>query len=296
MLIGTHYIYYMRWKTSTSNLVKMRGSRQFLPRHGSRSVIPSPLMHISRLPFPFLFVLAMVSLAAGAAAAPTAKVSAEAPDNRHFLTELARAEREGNYRPLMAECDRQVAAQPQDHEGYRRRALARWGARQNEDALADFSRAAELARAHKAPVRVLAVIYYGRALVRREQHNTAAEAEELERVTRTDAGFTDAFNDLAWIRATHFDATLRNGRQAVTLARHACEVVPSSVKYLDTLAAAYAEAGDARRAADTERAAIKAARSDARTAGQHKDFLTDASGRVEFYAGGGQYREKSPRL
>ena len=78
----------------------------------------------------------------------------------------------------------------------------------------------------------------------------------------------------------------------MTLSRHACEVVPNSVKYLDTLAAAYAEAGDARRAADTEKAAIKAAQVDAHTAGQHKDFLADAPSRMELYAGGGQYREK----
>lgn len=253
-------------------------------------------MHNPRLLLPSLLILTLAALAVGANAAPTTRVAAETPDNRRFLTELARAERDGNYRPLLAECDRQVAAHPQDHEAYRRRALARWGGRQNEDALADFSRAAELARDHKAPARMVAVIYYGRALVRREQHNTVAEAEELESVIRTDAGFTDAFNDLAWIRATNANATLRNGRQAVALARHACEVVPSSVRYLDTLAAAYAEAGDARRAADTENAAIKAARIDARTAGQHKDFLADAPGRVELYGSGGQYREKPSRL
>lgn len=237
-----------------------------------------------------LLAVMLAAVAPGVSAAPTVKVTTESTDNRRFLTDLARAEREHNYRALLAECARQVAAHPQDHEAYRRRALARWGARQNEDALADFNSAAELAHDHKAPVRVLAVLYYGRALVRREQHNTAAEIEELVRVTRTDAGFTDAFNDLAWIRATHPDATLRNGRQAVALARHACETVPDSVKYLDTLAAAYAEAGDAQRAADTERAAIKAARVDARTTGQHRDFLADAPGRVELYTGGGRYR------
>ena len=249
-------------------------------------------MHTRRWPLSLCFFALLTALASGVAAAPAAKVAAEPADNRRFLTELARAEREHRYSPLLAECDRQVAAQPQDHEAYRRRALTRWGARQDEGALADFSRAAELARAHKAPARVLAVIYYGRVLIRREQHNVAEEAAELERVTRTDAGFTDAFNDLAWIRATSANAALRNGREAVSLARHACEVLPNSVKYLDTLAAAYAESGDAQRAADTERAAIKAAQVDARTAGQHKDFLAGAADRADFYTKGGRYHEK----
>ena len=176
-----------------------------------------------------LLLAALVAMTSVAAATPTAKVEADPGDNRHFLTELARAERDGNYRPLLAECDRLVTARPQDHEAYRRRALARWGARQDDGALADFSRAAELAHLHKSSPRVSAVLYYGRALVRREQNDTAAEADELERVTRTDPGFTDAFNDLAWIRATNPDPALRNGRQAVALARHACKVVPSSV-------------------------------------------------------------------
>ena len=239
-----------------------------------------------------LLLVALTAAAPVAAAVSTDKVEAESTDNRRFLTELARAERERNYRPLLAECDRLVAAHPQDHEAYRRRALARWGVHQDDGALADLSRAAELAHAHRSPTRVLAVLYYGRALIRREQHDTAAEADELERVTRIDFGFTDAFNDLAWVRATNPDPALRNGRQALALARHACKVVPGSVKYLDTLAAAYAEAGDPKHAADTEKAAIKAAQADARTAGQHKDFLSEVLGRTDLYANGGKYREE----
>ena len=296
MLIRAQYIYYIWRKSSTYNLGKTLVFRQYFARAQKplRECSKPSMNNTPRPPFLPLLAVMLAALAPGVFAAPAAKVTAESTDNRRFLTELARAEREHDYHSLLAECDRQVTAHPQDHEAYRRRALVRWGARQNEDALADFNRAAELAHAHKAPARVLAGLYYGRALVRREQHDTAAEAEELARVTRTDAGFTDAFNDLAWIRATHPDATLRNGRQAVVLARHACETVPDSVKYLDTLAAAYAEAGDARRAAETERAAIRAARSNARTAGQHRDFLADAPGRVDLYAGGGRYRTTPP--
>ncbi len=254
-------------------------------------VTPSP----RRLVLPLLAYLALGVIVPGVFAATASRVAANSPDGRRFLTDLAHAEQQHNYRPLLAECDRQVAARPDDYEAYRRRALTRWGAKQYDDALADFTRAAELAHAKKTPARVQTVLYYGRALIRREQHDTAAEAAELERATRLDPGFTDAFNDLAWIRATNPDAALRNGRQAVGLARHACETLPSSVKYLDTLAAAYAEAGDSKRAADAENAAIKAARADARTAGQHKDFLADAPARAELYAKGGQYRENPPR-
>ena len=224
-------------------------------------------------------------------AAPVGQVQTDTTDSRRFVDALAQAERKHDYRPLLAECDRQVAAHPGDREAYRRRALARWGAREYDGALVDFDHAIDLARRQQAPTRLLAIMTYGRALIRREQQDTAAEAAELERAVRADRSFTDPLNDLAWIRATNPDAALRNGREAVALARHACATVPGSVKYLDTLAAAYAEAGDARRAADTEKAAIKAARFDAKTAGQYKEFLGGAQGRVELYVAGGRYHD-----
>jgi tetratricopeptide (TPR) repeat protein len=53
-----------------------------------------------------------------------------------------------------------------------------------------------------------------------------------------------ALNNLAWLLATDSDPTLRNGPQAVTLAKRACEQTHYQKAFLiGTLAAAYAEAG-----------------------------------------------------
>ena len=53
-----------------------------------------------------------------------------------------------------------------------------------------------------------------------------------------------SYNNLAWIRATHPDPGLRDGAEAVELAERACELRgEKEVNLLDTLAAAYAEAG-----------------------------------------------------
>lgn len=57
-----------------------------------------------------------------------------------------------------------------------------------------------------------------------------------------------AWNNIAWIRATARDPRLRNGKEAVALARQACALVPDNPLYLDTLAAALAEAGNFREA------------------------------------------------
>jgi twitching motility protein PilT len=56
---------------------------------------------------------------------------------------------------------------------------------------------------------------------------------------------TDSLNNLAWILSTHPDARLRNGKEAVSLAEHAYTITNGkNPAILDTLSAAYAEAGD----------------------------------------------------
>ncbi len=56
---------------------------------------------------------------------------------------------------------------------------------------------------------------------------------------------TEVLNDRAWLRATCPDASLRNGQLAVTDAKKACDLDGWELaSHIDTLAAAYAEAGD----------------------------------------------------
>ena len=51
-------------------------------------------------------------------------------------------------------------------------------------------------------------------------------------------------NQLAWIEATHPSAEVRNAAEALSLAQRMCSLTQSNVPaFLDTLAAAYAEAG-----------------------------------------------------
>ena len=85
---------------------------------------------------------------------------------------------------------------------------------------------------------------------------------------QADPSFARVRNHLAWLRATDVDAKLRDGKEAVELSERACKVAVNESKptifaanCLDTLAAAYAEAGRfkeavaaARRAAATARA------------------------------------------
>jgi protein O-mannosyl-transferase len=99
-----------------------------------------------------------------------------------------------------------------------------------------------------------------------------------------------ALNSLAWLLATSRDAALRNGREAVALAQRAVEVSQrADPGILDTLAAAYAEAGrfpDAiKTAAEAETLASK----------QGKAALAKKlQARLELYRKGSAFRESGP--
>jgi protein O-mannosyl-transferase len=76
-------------------------------------------------------------------------------------------------------------------------------------------------------------------------HRQAAEAmAEYRRALSLDPDLSLACNNLAWMLATHPDAQIRNGPEAVNLAERACRLTNQELPfYLGTLAAAYAEAG-----------------------------------------------------
>jgi hypothetical protein len=83
----------------------------------------------------------------------------------------------------------------------------------------------------------------GSLFLQRKEFNLAvpALAKSLER----DPTFAPTYNDLAWILATADEASFRNGQEAVKLAREACELSNwKNPRYFDTLAAAYARAGN----------------------------------------------------
>jgi tetratricopeptide (TPR) repeat protein len=96
-------------------------------------------------------------------------------------------------------------------------------------------------------------------------------------------------NDLAWLLATCPDAKLRDGKTAIELATRACEITGRiDAACLDTLAAAYAEAGDFPSAVRAQTEAI----------GKLSPGNSDAAGfrsRLRLYETGQPYREQPGR-
>ena len=86
---------------------------------------------------------------------------------------------------------------------------------------------------------------------------SAAAIAEFQKVLELDPNHVTAQNNLAWMLATCPDASLRNGPKAVELAQRAVQLSAGmSPQILDTLAAAYAEAGQFPEAIKTARQAL----------------------------------------
>ena len=95
------------------------------------------------------------------------------------------------------------------------------------------------------------------------------------------------YNNLAWIRATHPDPGFRNGAEAVRLAERACELSGQrDPNLLDTLAAAYAEAGRFPEAVATAQKAAEMALS----AGW-KELASGIEKQLQHFKEGRPYRE-----
>jgi len=105
-----------------------------------------------------------------------------------------------------------------------------------------------------------------------------------------DPGYVEALNNLAWLRATWPDATYRDGTEAVELAQRAVTITGGQQpEFLDTLAAAYAEAGRFENAVTTARQALDLAFQ------QKKQALVESlQSRLMRYESRSAFRDKHP--
>jgi len=89
-----------------------------------------------------------------------------------------------------------------------------------------------------------AAAHLGLAMTLESTGNNAEAIAHYRKVVELQTNSIIALNNLAWLLATAADARLRNGKDAVPLAEHACQLTQNQQAFLiGTLAAAYAEAG-----------------------------------------------------
>jgi tetratricopeptide (TPR) repeat protein len=130
------------------------------------------------------------------------------------------------------------------------------------------------------------------------RQNLAVAVSERERITSAIAerraalqrrpGDAALLNDIAWMLATNPNASIRNGAEAVRMAERALHLSGGrNPAVLDTLAAAYAEAGRFPEAVRTAREAMRLA-----TAVGDRALAEKVSARVELYRSGTPHRQQ----
>jgi tetratricopeptide (TPR) repeat protein len=178
----------------------------------------------------------------------------------------------------IADYSEAIRLNPQYAIAYNNRGNA-WSAKRDEDhAIADYSEAIRLNPRY-------ANAYTNRASAWRAKRDLDRALADHEAAIRIDPDNASRLNNFAWFLAVVSEDKAKGGTRAVEYARRACELTGwKEANNLDTLAAAYAAAGDFREAIRWQEKALE----DANFA---KSSDARARARLELYRAGKPYRE-----
>ena len=170
---------------------------------------------------------------------------------------------------------------PQDAAALNSRGHALYRLQRHAEALADYNKAIEI-----DPSSAAALV--NRGDVQSDQGNFAEAAKDYREAIKANPSLGRAYQSAAWLMATCPDEKFRNAELAIEAAQKAIEIDgDSDYRYLETLAAAQANAGEFNDAITTQQRAIENA--PAAVAQVYK-------GRVEKFRAGQPHREPSAKF
>jgi len=144
----------------------------------------------------------------------------------------------GEYDLAIADYTQALQLNPKDEYAYTNRGKAYSDKHENDNAIADYSQALVIDSKDRQA-------YFNRASAYFDQGDYASAIADYEQAILVEPNNADAYNNLAGILATCPKAELRDGKKAVELATKAFELSGENEQLsLDTMAVAYAEAGD----------------------------------------------------
>ncbi len=184
----------------------------------------------------------------------------------------------GEYNRAIADFDESIWLIPSSAVAYFNRGWAHSEKSEYNRAIKDFDEAIRLGGDDANYVRGRVMAYY----LKGEYYRAIEDLDQAIRLKPDDA---NAMNTMAWILATARNTDVRDGHEAVRLAQEAVRLIDAPA-FRDTLAAAYAEAGQFDNAVAAQERAIEMLR----TAGRD-DEVADYQNRLDLYRYGQPYRE-----
>ena len=186
-------------------------------------------------------------------------------------------QKQGRTEEAISEFKKAIKVDPLFLEGYRNLGKAYERKGMYDEAISQYKKAVAIKPN-------LAEVYYKLGSLLEIQGRMSEAISAYRETIRLKGDNHQAYNNLAWIYAASPSPIIRNGDEAVVLATKACELTGfKKAEALDTLAAAYAEKGDFKKAIEYQKRAIELA------SPQRKNELKK---HLQLYKSGSPYRDQ----
>ena len=212
-------------------------------------------------PITLLFLSFIIPLVAGCITKDKASINADYREEHtikdYFYLGLSYY-KQGEYDRAVSEYSRAIISRPDFAMAYYHRAAAFSHKSQYEKTVFDYKKAIEIdpkfsenfynrgvIYTEQGQIEIdpkLAEAFYNQGDAYKEKGLCKEAIFDFTKAMEINPDDSHAYNEKAWILATCPDDKYRNGDQAVALAKKAIDMSPKPI-YLDTLGAAYAEAG-----------------------------------------------------